>query len=155
MRQAAPLHDIGKLGISDTILLKPGSLTEAEIETMRLHATLGAQILAGSRSDVLQLAERIALSHHEWWDGSGYPRRLRGEEIPQCGRIVALADVFDALTHSRPYKDAWPVDQAVEEVHRLRARQFDPEVVEAFDQLDAEQLAGSDLSGADDLGAAA
>ncbi len=155
MRQAAPLHDIGKLGISDTILLKPGSLTEAEIETMRLHATLGAQILAGSRSDVLQLAERIALTHHEWWDGSGYPRRLSGEEIPQCGRIVALADVFDALTHSRPYKDAWPVDRAVEEVHRLRARQFDPEVVEAFDQLDAEQLAGSDRSGAGELGAAA
>jgi putative two-component system response regulator len=156
IRQAAPLHDIGKLGISDTILLKPGRLTEAELETMRLHAALGAQILSGSSSDVLQLAERVALTHHEWWDGSGYPRHLAGREIPQCGRIVALADVFDALTHSRPYKDAWPVDQAVEEVHRLRGRQFDPEVVEAFDQLDAEQLAGPDFGGAeDDLGAAA
>jgi PAS domain S-box-containing protein/putative nucleotidyltransferase with HDIG domain len=155
MRQAAPLHDIGKLGISDTILLKPGKLTEEEVETMRLHASLGAQILSGSGSDVLQLAERIALTHHEWWDGSGYPRHLKGGEIPQCGRIVALADVFDALTHSRPYKDAWPVDRAVDEIHRLRGCQFDPEVVEAFDQVDAEQLAGSDLGEADALGAAA
>ncbi|HUG65783.1 MAG TPA: HD domain-containing phosphohydrolase, partial [Gaiellaceae bacterium] len=120
MRQAAPLHDIGKLGISDTILLKPGKLTEQEFDTMRLHAELGAEILSGSRSDVLQLAERIALTHHEWWNGDGYPRQLRAEEIPQCGRIVALADVYDALTHARPYKEAWPVERAVDEVHRLR-----------------------------------
>jgi PAS domain S-box-containing protein/putative nucleotidyltransferase with HDIG domain len=155
MRQAAPLHDIGKLGISDTILLKRGKLTVDEFETMRRHAALGAEILSGSSSDVLQLAERIALTHHEWWDGSGYPQHLRREEIPQCGRIVALADVFDALTHSRPYKEAWPVDRAVDEVHRLRGRQFDPEVVEAFDQLEAEQLAEPDLGDADHLGAAA
>jgi PAS domain S-box-containing protein/putative nucleotidyltransferase with HDIG domain len=149
MRQAAPLHDIGKLGISDTILLKPGRLTTEEFETMRKHAALGAEILSGSGSDVLQLAERIALTHHEWWDGSGYPRQLSGDEIPQCGRIVALADVFDALTHTRPYKEAWPVDRAVDEVHRLRGVQFDPEVVEAFDQLDAEDLAGHDRAGRD------
>lgn len=155
MRQAAPLHDIGKLGISDTILLKPGKLTDEEFETMRLHAALGAQILSGSKSDVLQLAERIALTHHEWWDGNGYPRHLRGEEIPQCGRIVALADVYDALTHARPYKEAWPVERAVDEVHRLRERQFDPEVVEAFDQLDAEELAGSASTASDDIEAAA
>ena len=154
MRQAAPLHDIGKLGISDTILLKPGKLEPDELETMRTHAALGAEILSGSSSDVLQLAERIALTHHEWWDGKGYPRRLQGEEIPQCGRIVALADVFDALTHSRPYKEAWAVDRAVDEVHRLRGCQFDPEVVDAFDQLDAEELAGHG-GDADDLDAAA
>lgn len=143
MRQAAPLHDIGKLGISDTILLKPGRLTDEEFETMRHHAALGAEILSGSSSDVLQLAERIALTHHEWWNGSGYPAHLQGDEIPQCGRIVALADVFDALTHTRPYKEAWSVDRAVDEIHRLCGVQFDPEVVEAFDQLDAEELAGT------------
>lgn len=155
MRQAAPLHDIGKLGISDTILLKPGQLTEEEFETMRLHAALGAEILSGSRSDVLRLAERIALTHHEWWNGNGYPRRLKGEEIPQCGRIVALADVYDALTHARPYKEAWPVERAVDEVQRLRGIQFDPDVVEAFDQLDAEELAGNAPTTADDIEAAA
>jgi PAS domain S-box-containing protein len=155
IQQAAPLHDIGKLGISDTILLKPGKLTEQEFETMRLHASLGAEILSGSKSDVLQLAERIALTHHEWWNGNGYPRHLRAEEIPQCGRIVALADVFDALTHARPYKEAWPVERAVDEVHRLRGLQFDPDVVEAFDQLDAEELAGNAPHAADDIEAAA
>jgi putative two-component system response regulator len=155
MRQAAPLHDIGKLGISDTILLKPGKLTAEEFDTMRLHAALGAEILSGSRSDVLQLAERIALTHHEWWDGSGYPGKLGGDDIPQCGRIVALADVFDALTHERPYKEAWSVDRAVEEVHRLRGLQFDPDVVDAFDELDADELAGSPPRQADDVDVAA
>ena len=155
MRQAAPLHDIGKLAISDTILLKPGKLTPDEFEVMRRHAALGAEILSGSSSDVLQLAERIALTHHEWWNGDGYPRHLKGEQIPQCGRIVALADVFDALTHSRPYKEAWPVDRAVDEVHKMRGVQFDPDVVEAFDQLDAAELAGPDLGQASDLNAAA
>ena len=122
---------------------------------MRLHAALGAQILSGSSSDVLQLAERIALTHHEWWDGSGYPRGLKEDEIPQCGRIVALADVFDALTHARPYKEAWSVDRAVAEVHRLRGVQFDPDVVDAFDHLDAEQLAGHGTTAGDDVEAAA
>ena len=155
MRQAAPLHDIGKLGVSDTILLKPGRLTEEELETMRLHAVLGAEILSGSKSDVPQLAERIALTHHEWWNGNGYPRGLRAEEIPECGRIVALADVFDALTHARPYKEPWPVERALDEVHRLRGLQFDPDVVEAFDQLDAEELAGNPAPSPDDIEAAA
>lgn len=155
MRQAAPLHDIGKLGISDTILLKPGKLTPEEFETMRQHAALGAEILSGSSSDVLQLAERIALTHHEWWNGNGYPAHLKADEIPQCGRIVALADVFDALTHTRPYKEAWPVEKAVDEIDRLRGAQFDPEVVEAFGQLDAEELAGLDHGQVDDLDAAA
>jgi PAS domain S-box-containing protein/putative nucleotidyltransferase with HDIG domain len=155
MRQAAPLHDIGKLAISDTILLKPGKLTPEEVEVMRRHAALGAEILSGSSSGVLQLAERIALTHHEWWNGNGYPQHLKGEEIPQCGRIVALADVFDALTHPRPYKEAWPVDRAVDEVHKMRGVQFDPDVVDAFDQLDAEELAGPDCGQSDDLNAAA
>jgi PAS domain S-box-containing protein/putative nucleotidyltransferase with HDIG domain len=155
MRQAAPLHDIGKLAISDTILLKRGRLTPAELEVMRTHAIAGAAILSGSESDVLQLAERIALTHHEWWNGEGYPRRLRGSEIPQCGRIVALADVFDALTHERPYKPAWPVDKAVAEVRRLRGVQFDPDVVDAFEELDADELALHTVSRPADLDAAA
>jgi len=156
MRQAAPLHDIGKLGVSDTILLKPGRLSAEELETMHKHAALGAEILSGSSSDVLQLAERIALTHHEWWNGNGYPRQLSGTEIPQCGRIVALADVFDALTHTRPYKEAWSVDRAVDEIHRLRGVQFDPDVVEVFDQLDAEEFARArDHGHANDIGAAA
>jgi putative two-component system response regulator len=142
MRLAAPLHDIGKLGVPDAILLKPGKLSDAEMEVMRTHTTVGAAILAGSTSDVLQLAEQIAAAHHEWWDGSGYPNGLSGTQIPQCGRIVAFADVFDALTHARPYKQAWPVEKAVEEVRRLRERQFDPDVVDAFDGLDASELAG-------------
>lgn len=155
MRLAAPLHDIGKLGVPDAILLKRGKLTDAEFEVMRTHTTVGASILAGSTSDVLELAERIALTHHEWWDGSGYPNGLRGNLIPQCGRIVALADVFDALTHTRPYKPAWPVERAIEEVHRLREKQFDPEVVDAFDALDASKLAGQVESKNRDLDTAA
>jgi putative two-component system response regulator len=97
---------------------------------MRKHAALGAEILSGSSSDVLQLAERIALTHHEWWNGNGYPAHLTGDEIPQCGRIVARGDVFDALTHERPYKEAWSIERAVTEIHRLRDVQFDPDVVE-------------------------
>lgn len=155
MRLAAPLHDIGKLGVADAILLKSGRLSEVELDVMRTHTTVGAAILAGSTSDVLQLAEQIALTHHEWWDGSGYPNGLSGISIPSCGRIVALADVFDALTHARPYKEAWPVERAVEEVHLLRGRQFDPDVVDAFDALDLDQLADETEKTTSDLGAAA
>ena len=155
MRLAAPLHDIGKLGVADAILLKSARLSEIELDVMRTHTTVGAAILAGSTSDVLQLAEQIALTHHEWWDGSGYPNGLSGSSIPSCGRIVALADVFDALTHARPYKEAWPVERAVEEVHLLRERQFDPDVVDAFDALDLDQLADVTEKTTSDLGAAA
>jgi len=147
IRQAAPLHDVGKLGISDRILLKPGKLTAAEFDEVRKHPAAGARILAGSGSDVLQLAERIALSHHEWWDGSGYPAGLAGEQIPLCARIVALADVYDALTHTRPYKEAWPIDRSVAEIRALSGRQFDPRVVAAFEQLDPHELAGLDYAG--------
>jgi response regulator RpfG family c-di-GMP phosphodiesterase len=136
LRQAAPLHDIGKLAISDRILLKPGRLTAEEFATVKTHTTAGAAILAGSNSDVLRLAEEIALTHHERWDGDGYPAGLRGEQIPLSGRIVALADVFDALTHSRPYKDAWPLREALTEIVAMAGRQFDPAVVTAFMALD-------------------
>ena len=147
IRDAAPLHDIGKLGVSDTILLKPGKLTPAELECMRRHALTGAAILSGSSSDVLRAAEEVARCHHEWWNGAGYPTGLRGEDIPVRARIVALADVFDALTHKRPYKSAWPVDDAVAEIRRLRGHQFDPRVVDAFERLDPYELAGLDVAG--------
>jgi response regulator RpfG family c-di-GMP phosphodiesterase len=137
---AAPLHDVGKLGVPDHILLKPGFLTTIEFARMTQHTSDGACILANSNSDVLQLAEQIALNHHEWWNGSGYPHGLEAEQIPLAARIVALADVFDALTHARPYKHAWPLDQATAEVHRLRGQQFDPAIVDAFDQLDPDRL---------------
>ncbi len=141
LRQAAPLHDIGKVGISDAILLKPGRLTAEERQEMERHTIIGADILSGSASSVLRMAEEIALSHHERWDGGGYPRRLRGEAIPLIGRIVAVADVFDALTHSRPYKGAWTVDRAVAHICGESARQFDPAVVAAFEMVDHTALA--------------
>lgn len=135
IRQAAPLHDVGKLGISDTILLKPGPLTADEYEEVKRHAEIGAALLSGSGSGVLQLAEEIALTHHEWWDGRGYPRGLEGESIPLSGRIVGLVDVFDALINPRPYKDAWPLDRALAQIRALSGRQFDPRVVAAFERL--------------------
>jgi PAS domain S-box-containing protein len=141
IRLAAPLHDVGKLGVSDSILLKPGKLTATEFEQVKKHTVGGAHILRDSSSDILRLAEQIALSHHEWWNGKGYPLGLRGLEIPLAARIVALADVFDALTHERPYKHAWPVDEATLEIGRLRGRQFDPAVVDAFGELDPNALA--------------
>lgn len=141
IRDAAPLHDIGKLGVSDVVLMKPGALTADEFEYVKGHTATGRTILSGSSSDVLQMAEEIAFAHHEWWDGSGYPLGLNGDEIPLAARIVAVVDVFDALTHQRPYKRAWPVDDAVAEIHRLRGTQFDPLVVDAFDQLDPYELA--------------
>jgi putative two-component system response regulator len=141
LRQAAPLHDIGKLGISDTILLKPAKLTDEEFEQIKRHTTDGARILSGSSSDVLELAEQIALNHHERWDGHGYPNRLSGDAIPLCARIVAVADVFDALTHTRPYKHAWPMADAVAEIHSNRGSQFDPTVVDAFEHFDPAVLA--------------
>ena len=140
IHRAAPLHDIGKIGISDVILLKPGRLDAEEFEVVKTHARIGAEILAGSRSPLLQLAERIAMCHHERWDGRGYPRGLSREEIPAAARIVAVADVFDALTHERPYKRAWTVARAVEEILSQAGRQFDPGVVEAFAGLDHQAL---------------
>jgi putative two-component system response regulator len=132
LREAAPLHDVGKIAIPDRILLKPGSLTAEEHRVMEAHAALGARLLARSSSPVLQMAAVIAATHHEWWNGTGYPSGLAGERIPIVGRIVAVADVFDALTHQRPYKPAWPVARAIARVKRGAGTQFDPRVVEAF-----------------------
>jgi len=140
IRRAAPLHDIGKIGVSDTILLKPGKLSAHEFEVMKTHTTMGAEILAGSGSRVLQLSEQISLSHHERCDGKGYPHGLAGEEIPLIGRLVAIADVFDALTHRRPYKEAWPLDAAVAEIRVSAGRHLDPRLVEIFEALDLEAL---------------
>ena len=140
IRRAAPLHDIGKIGIPDAILLKPARLTGREFDVVKTHTRIGAEILSGSRSPLLRLAQRIALSHHERWDGGGYPHGLAGEEIPLAARIVAVADVFDALTHERPYKEAWPLEQAVGEILGQAGRQFDPGLVEAFSRLDHRTL---------------
>jgi putative two-component system response regulator len=136
IRRSTPLHDIGKIGIPDTILMKPGRLTPDEYEVMKTHAVIGEQILSGGASVVLQESATIALTHHERWDGGGYPSGLQGEAIPLAGRLAALADIFDALTHRRPYKVAWPVDEAVAEMRRLRGAHLDPTVVDAFEGLD-------------------
>ena len=142
IRQAAPLHDIGKLSIADRVLRKAGALTDHEFELVKAHTTIGAEILSGSNYDVLGLAEEIALSHHEWWDGSrGYPLGLRGEQIPLSGQIVAVADVFDALTHSRPYKHAWSARDALAEIRALSGRQFNPDVIDALHDAQHELLA--------------
>jgi putative two-component system response regulator len=137
---AAPLHDIGKIALPDSILLKPGSLTHEEYELMKRHVQVGADILAGSSSALLHAAEQIASSHHERWDGTGYLRGLRGDAIPLVGRIVAVADVFDALTHRRPYKEPWPLERAVAEVLASAGTHFDPDVVNAFASLDHAEL---------------
>jgi putative two-component system response regulator len=131
IRRAAPLHDVGKIGIPDSILMKLGKLTPEEFELVKTHTTIGARILSGSRFTILRLAEEIAYNHHERWDGSGYVG-TRGSDIPLAGRIVAVADVFDALTQKRPYKAAWPVTEAIAEIDRQRGRQFDPALVDAF-----------------------
>jgi response regulator RpfG family c-di-GMP phosphodiesterase len=142
IERAAPLHDVGKIGIPDAVLLKAGALTMAERERIQEHTTIGAEILSGSGTPVLRMAEEIALTHHERWNGDGYPRHLHGEEIPLAGQIVAVADVFDALTHHRPYKPAWPVDRAVDEICHQAGEHFDPRVVEAFCALSHESLVG-------------
>ena len=129
---AAPMHDVGKIGIPDAILQKNGKLDDAEWAVMRQHAQIGAEIIGDHPSGLLQMARVIALTHHEKWDGSGYPNGLKGEEIPLAGRIVAIADVFDALTSVRPYKPAWPVEEAVDFLRRESGRHFDPQLVELF-----------------------
>jgi putative two-component system response regulator len=126
------LHDIGKLSIPEAILMKPEKLTPEEYDHMKLHTVVGAQILHGSSSVQLQLAERIALGHHEWWDGNGYPYGIRGERIPIEARIVAVADIFDALTSRRPYKEAWSLMRAFEHIGSLAGTQLDPNLVEVF-----------------------
>jgi len=134
IRRAAPLHDVGKIAIPDAILLKPSQLTIEEFEQMKTHTSIGAKMLSGGRFPLLQLAEEIARSHHERWDGSGYMGLVR-EQIPVAGRIVTVADVFDALNNERPYKKAWSRADAFEEIQRQSGRQFDPRIVEAFSLL--------------------
>lgn len=131
IRRAALLHDVGKIAIPDSILLKPGKLNPEEFSHMKTHTTRGAKMLSGGRFALLLRAEEIALTHHERWDGTGY-LGLYGDTIPVAGRIVAVADVFDALTNERPYKKAWPHKEAIEEIQCQSGRQFDPSVVEAF-----------------------
>lgn len=132
---AARLHDIGKIGIPDELLRKPGKLTTAEYEVMKRHAVLGARLLSRSKTPQIRLAEKVALSHHEHWDGTGYPQGLSRDGIPLAGRITAVVDVFDALTHERPYKHAWPAEEALAEIWRLSDSWFDPKVVAAFDRV--------------------
>ncbi len=140
IRQAAPLHDVGKIAISDLILLKPGKLTDEEFAIMKTHAAAGAALLAGGNSEVVLLAERIAGGHHEKWNGTGYPHQLTGTQIPFEAAIVSVADVFDALTHERPYKKAWPVADAVAEIGRLSGISFDAKIIKAFLTLSHEDL---------------
>ncbi len=140
IRDAAPLHDIGKVGISRRILLKPGKLTPAEWMHMMRHVEIGGQILASARSPVLRLAAEIARTHHERFDGNGYLAGLVGDEIPISGRICALADVWDILTHERPYKAAWEEDRALAEIISESGAHFDPRVVEAFLTLDRREF---------------
>lgn len=132
---AAPMHDIGKLGTPDNILLKPGKLTPEEFELMKLHATHGWEILRHGKSPSIQAAALIAYSHHEKWDGSGYPQGLKGDTIPLFGRIVAVADVFDALTSERPYKKAWPDEEACNYLREQSGKHFDPACIQAFFEI--------------------
>jgi putative two-component system response regulator len=126
------MHDVGKIGIPDAILLKPGRFEPEEWETMKNHAVIGADILSNGDSDLMELARSIALSHHEKWDGSGYPYGLAGDAIPLAGRIVAVADVFDALCSARPYKQAWPLEKALDYMREQAGRHFDPQVIDCF-----------------------
>jgi putative two-component system response regulator len=129
---ASPMHDIGKIGIPDHILLKPARLDAEEWSVMQRHTVIGGEILAGESAELLRMAHEIALNHHEKWDGSGYPQGLRGESIPVTARIVAIADVFDALTSRRPYKPAWPVNDATAWIRAQAGQHFDPDITERF-----------------------
>jgi putative two-component system response regulator len=135
MLNASPMHDVGKIGIPDGILLKPGPLTTDERDIMKRHTTIGAEILADSGTELLEMAREIALSHHEKWDGSGYPHRLAGAAIPEAARIVAITDVFDALTSERPYKKAWSVDETLCFMNANAGKQFDPQLLQKFTSL--------------------
>jgi len=135
IRRAAPLHDVGKIGIPDAILLKPGRLTPDEFEVVKMHPSIGARILTGSRSEYLAMAELIAVGHHERWDGMGYPHGLAGDDIPLVARIVSVADFFDAVTNDRPYRPAWSIAEALQVISEEMGRCFDPHVAQALLQV--------------------
>ena len=130
--RASPLHDLGKLGLPDSLLMKPGRLTEDEFDIIKTHPEIGYNILKNSASWYLRAGGEIAVTHHERYDGTGYPYGLKGKAIPLYGRIVAIADVFDALTSKRPYKDAWPLDKAFDYIDNESGKSFDPEIAEYF-----------------------
>ena len=132
---AAPMHDVGKIGVPDSILQKPGPLTPDEWSIVKRHPAIGAGIIGRHNNELLEVARVVALTHHEKWDGSGYPRGLKGESIPVVGRIVAVADAFDALTNVRPYKAAWPIEEAIAYLQRESGRHFDPRLVPKFMEL--------------------
>ncbi len=137
IRFASPMHDVGKIGIPDSILLKRGKLTDGEFEIIKSHCVIGGRILSDSKAEILQLAESIALTHHEKWNGKGYPKGLSGDEIPIEGRIVALADVFDALTSKRPYKKSFSVERSCDIIKNEKGKHFDPKIVDVFfDNID-------------------
>lgn len=136
IRRAAPLHDIGKVGIPDNILLKAGPLTADEFEVMKTHTTIGSRMLSKGRSELVRYSQRIARSHHEWWDGSGYPDRVSGKSIPLEARIVAVADFLDALTHTRPYRPAWGIEDTLAEIKLRSGTHFDPAVTKALVAMD-------------------
>lgn len=132
IQDASQMHDIGKLGVPDRVLLKPGKLDAEEWELMKAHSVIGSNLLEGSRSEIVQLAQMIALSHHEKWDGSGYPNGLAREEIPLPARICTVCDVFDALMSPRPYKEPWTLDRAVDEIRNSAGKHFDPDLARIF-----------------------
>ncbi len=132
---AAPLHDIGKIGIPDRILKKPSKLTPEEWEIMKKHTIYGYNILKGSKIPAIEMAAKVALYHHENWDGTGYPFGLKGEDIPICARIVSIADTFDALTQKRPYKEGWEIEKALDYIKKMKEKKFDPELADAFLRL--------------------
>ncbi len=141
LHYAAPLHDVGKIGIPDSILLKPGKFTDVERRIMQRHASIGGDLLSGGHSEIIRMAERIALTHHERWDGGGYPQGIKGSDIDIEGRILAIVDVFDALTHNRPYKAAWSVNEALIEISQQKGKHFDPDIADCFLRLPHEELA--------------
>ncbi|MEA3427657.1 MAG: HD domain-containing phosphohydrolase [Thermodesulfobacteriota bacterium] len=149
---AAPMHDVGKIGIPDNILMKPGKLTKEEFDFMKTHTTIGAKILANSKSAILQVATQIALSHHEKWNGKGYPQGLSGDDIPLAARIVGLVDTFDALTSKRPYKDPYPVEVALEIIRKERGRHFDSGMTDVFlENIDEILKIKSEIDSAEDV----
>jgi len=135
LRRASAMHDVGKIAIPDSILQHPGPLSKEQWVVMQTHTTAGAKILSGSRSEMVRMAELIALTHHEKWNGKGYPNGIAGEDIPLEGRIVAVCDVYDALVSKRPYKEPWTPEEALEEIEKCAGTHFDPELAAAFVQV--------------------